>query len=134
MTEIDGGEGRAESCLCLVRKEDNSSVSQTETEKREKKKGEQNCFGWILHMTKNVGGIMLYAVLTRKVTSQKDIVYHFIPLILSTRNNNSFLYISKIIIRMLELNYKAKLPNDSSRSTTRSRHFDWTQKEKRRSY
>lgn len=60
MTEIDGGEGRAEGRLCSVRKEDNGSVSQTEKEKSKKK--EQDWFGWIVHMTKNfvlelVGGI-----------------------------------------------------------------------------
>lgn len=38
MTEIDGGEGQAESSLCSVRKEDNSSASQREMEKGKKKK------------------------------------------------------------------------------------------------
>lgn len=47
MTEIDGGEGKAESRLCSVRKEDNSSVSRAERGEREK----DQQVSWILHMT-----------------------------------------------------------------------------------
>lgn len=48
MTEIDGGEGKAESRLCSVRKEDNSSVSRAERGDREK----DQQVSWILNMTK----------------------------------------------------------------------------------
>lgn len=69
-------EGRDRPRAALFGEKRGQRLSESNRKREKEKKDKQDCFGWILHMTKNVvfelvGGLIFYAALTRKVTSQK---------------------------------------------------------------
>lgn len=89
MTEIDGGEGNAKSRFCSVGEEDNSAVSPTEAEEREK--GQQDYFGQMYHMTNSSVFEFLRGSLcasqTRRGTTSGIFYYHFILPTFNIQNN-----------------------------------------------